>query len=203
MTSARRQLPPWPFWPITAAAIVLDLSSKFWADRTLAPGHPVPVLDAILRLNLTHNSAFAFGLRAPTVVEHLHPWLVMLVLVGLVLLSAQIQPSDARGAGRGYLVAFALVMGGGTGNGIQMLAETSVTDFLDLGWGAHRWPIFNVADVLVTIGLARYLWLRIRDGVREEGWRRTMWMWPPGDLRSALLPPSIRGQRGVRVDPGK
>ena len=51
------------------------------------------------------------------------------------------------------LFAIALVSAGAVGNIIDRLRfEAGVVDFLDVGIGRHRWPIFNVADMAVSIG---------------------------------------------------
>lgn len=45
------------------------------------------------------------------------------------------------------------------GNLIDRLAKKEVIDFIDCGIGNLRWPIFNVADIAITIGailLIRY-----------------------------------------------
>ena len=34
-----------------------------------------------------------------------------------------------------------------------------VVDFIDVGWGAMRWPTFNIADVAVSVGAALLAWV--------------------------------------------
>jgi signal peptidase II len=47
---------------------------------------------------------------------------------------------------------FGLITGGAVGNLIDRLAKKEVVDFIDCGIGDLRWPIFNVADIAITIG---------------------------------------------------
>jgi signal peptidase II len=50
-------------------------------------------------------------------------------------------------------------------------SERGVVDFLDIGVGEVRWPVFNVADIAVTTGallLALSLW-REEQEVRRDG----------------------------------
>ncbi len=57
------------------------------------------------------------------------------------------------------LITFAgiLVAAGGFANAIDRLRYGAVTDYLDFGWQALRWPTFNLADVLIFIGVALLL----------------------------------------------
>lgn len=48
----------------------------------------------------------------------------------------------------------ACVLGGAVGNLIDRLRFREVIDFIDLYWGPHHWPAFNVADSAITIGVA-------------------------------------------------
>ena len=70
------------------------------------------------------------------------------------------------------LVAIASVTGGALGNLIDRVrSERGVVDFLDIGFGTVRWPVFNVADIAVTTGallLALSLW-REEQEVRRNG----------------------------------
>ena len=49
--------------------------------------------------------------------------------------------------------AMMTVLGGALGNLIDRALYGEVTDFIDIGAGAYRWPVFNVADSAVTIGI--------------------------------------------------
>ena len=55
-----------------------------------------------------------------------------------------------------------LILGGALGNLYDRLRLGEVIDFVDVGFGSHRWPVFNVADIAVTVGvfllLIEYLW---------------------------------------------
>jgi signal peptidase II len=51
-------------------------------------------------------------------------------------------------------VCLGLILGGAFGNLIDHIAAGEVLDFIDMGFGPHRWPTYNVADIAVTIGAA-------------------------------------------------
>jgi signal peptidase II len=54
-------------------------------------------------------------------------------------------------------LALALIMGGAVGNLLDRVRLGYVVDFVDVHWGAHHWPAFNVADSAISIGVALLL----------------------------------------------
>jgi lipoprotein signal peptidase len=47
-------------------------------------------------------------------------------------------------------------------------------DFIDLGFGSHRWYVFNVADSAVSVGVVLYLIISIfvaspSENIKVEG----------------------------------
>ena len=51
------------------------------------------------------------------------------------------------------LAGLGLAFGGAAGNLIDILRRGYVVNFIDLGW----WPVFNVADAAIVVGLAAAL----------------------------------------------
>jgi len=62
-----------------------------------------------------------------------------------------VAPSLAR-------VGLALILGGAIGNWIDRIQFGAVIDFLDF----RIWPVFNVADSAITVGVCLYLLVFIR-----------------------------------------
>jgi signal peptidase II len=91
-----------------------------------------------------------------------HSRIIFLVLsaVALVALGAMYWFTPATDRLR--LAAIALICGGALGNLTDRVrSQAGVVDFLDIGVGTVRWPVFNVADMAVTAGaiiLALSLW---------------------------------------------
>jgi signal peptidase II len=50
--------------------------------------------------------------------------------------------------------AYALIIGGATGNLFDRLVHGFVVDYLDFFWGSYHWPAFNFADSAICIGAA-------------------------------------------------
>ncbi|HEY4060048.1 MAG TPA: signal peptidase II [Kofleriaceae bacterium] len=50
-------------------------------------------------------------------------------------------------------IAYGLIAGGALGNVIDRLRHGGVTDFVRWRWGSHDWPIFNVADAALLVGV--------------------------------------------------
>jgi signal peptidase II len=138
-----------------AAVLVIDQLTKAWAQRALADGpiHVVWTLD--LRLVINTGAAFSRGQGMG--------WLIGLLALGVVLVLLRYRnrlPSPFAA------VALGAVLGGALGNLSDRLfrgdgwLHGGVIDFIDLNW----WPVFNVADIAVTLGVIGLLMVMAGTG---------------------------------------
>jgi len=124
----------------------------------MALGESIPVLGRdFFRLTHVENTGVAFGVQA------FGMWfLIVFNAVASAMLVYVLLKSQKAGPGRyPRLVeyALALILGGALGNLIDRAVFFRVTDFLDFDFPdfiMERWPVFNVADSAVTIGVT--LW---------------------------------------------
>ena len=136
---------------IAGAVVALDWWTKQWATRTLAFRPPVEVLGEFVRFTYTRNSGVAFGIGAGVPFPY---YLFSIIAVGVILylfVRRQV-PSLQR------QLALSLILGGAVGNLIDRVSAGEVVDFIEVGYGRWHWPVFNVADSAVTIGV---LWFAL------------------------------------------
>lgn len=140
-----------------ALVVVLDQLTKAAASSRLFLGEPLPVLGEFVRLTLVHNTGAAFGLfpgsRLPFII-------VSLLAIGVVL---YLFTRDAyRELPQRILLG--CILGGAIGNLVDRIRLGWVVDFIDVGLGSARWPVFNVADSAVTVGVIFLAWFLSRAG---------------------------------------
>ena len=142
---------------IIAGVVTLDLFTKLWIQRTFHLYEQVEVVGDYLRLTFIYNPGAAFGIN---VGQYSRVVFFVLSLVALIALIAMYWSTPHHDRLR--LSSIALICGGALGNLIDRVrSPRGVVDFLDVGIGDMRWPVFNVADMAVTIGavlLAISLW---------------------------------------------
>jgi signal peptidase II len=143
---------------VSGLTFALDLWTKRWASASLADRDSLPVLGEFLRLTYTRNSGVAFGLGAGTN----FPFYVFSLLAAVAILILFLKGSVQ---GRAREVALALIFGGALGNLVDRITTGLVVDFIDVGIGQARFPVFNVADSAVTVGVALFAfgWSRHRE----------------------------------------
>jgi signal peptidase II len=61
-----------------------------------------------------------------------------------------------------------LFLGGAVANFVDRLPDGRVTDFLDVGIGAYRWPTFNLADSFIVLGVAIFMQLALFEQRQRE-----------------------------------
>ncbi|MGQ9692443.1 MAG: signal peptidase II [Thermaceae bacterium] len=125
--------------------LVLDQATKLWALEHLSP-IPKPVLGNLLYFTLVYNTGAAFGvLQGKT-------WILgwLSLLVGGWLLWFLERPHPPLTA-----LGLSMIAAGALGNAIDRLGRGVVVDFIDLGTPfppVANFPVFNIADTLVTLG---------------------------------------------------
>jgi signal peptidase II len=144
---------------VAAAVVILDQATKAAVLAWLPEGGwPAEPIGGLFSLVLVHNTGVAFGL--------LQGYSNVLLVLALVIV-AVLAVSHHRFSGH-YLViriAVGLQIGGAIGNIIDRVRHGHVIDFFKVG----IWPVFNVADSAVVIGvllLAFELWRDERARLR-------------------------------------
>lgn len=132
---------------VAGAVLAIDALTKWWVRRVVLLGHSVPLVGDWVRLTYVLNPGAAFGLHLGA---YSRPILTVLALLALAVIAVALQGTHE--SDRFRLTALALVGGGATGNLLDRVGTGAVVDFVDVGVGALRWPVFNVADVGVTLG---------------------------------------------------
>ncbi len=124
--------------------IALDQIFKLWAQRYLDPV-PDPFLPG-LYLTYVKNTGAAFGLFQGN--GELLGWVSLAVGLALLLYLWLVGPR----MGVAGQLALSFVASGAVGNAIDRIGRGYVVDYLDIGPGL--WPVFNLADSLVVVGVA-------------------------------------------------
>lgn len=138
----------WPWFLLTLLVILLDQSTKYWAQTALVPYDPVNLLP-VLNLTLAYNTGAAFSLLGNTGAWHIWLFMGIGIFISLLIIGWIIQ---TPGEDRLQLSAMALILGGALGNLIDRVWLGHVVDFIDFYYDVHHWPIFNVADIAICLG---------------------------------------------------
>lgn len=145
------------FAGVLGGVLLLDVATKMFIQRTFHLYQQVNLVGDYVRLTYIHNPGAAFGIHLGTYSRIIF---LLLSLVALVALAAMYWVTPAKDRVR--LTSIALICGGAVGNLLDRIRSAAgVVDFMDIGVGNLRWPVFNVADIAVTTGaifLALSLW---------------------------------------------
>jgi signal peptidase II len=153
----------WVFWSLFLVVFFTDCTTKEAAvDGLSPPGMPHDILGDVIRLTLTYNHGAAMGLPIGGVTTTVLGLLSIIGALAVLFWYSRIPQGEKLIA-----AALALVFAGALGNGWERLLLTrGVVDFIDVGWGTHRFYTFNVADIGITVGAALLtvlIWLEGRN----------------------------------------
>lgn len=152
-----------------ALAFAMDRATKILVIERVVPseGDSVPLAGPLVSITHVHNSGVAFGLFTNR--NALFGFVALVVVVVIVNFYRSLPPDLIW-----LRVSLGLVLGGAAGNLVDRVAQGSVTDFIDLrlGTGHTVWPVFNLADSSVSVGvvmLAIYLIVQPGLSPSQEG----------------------------------
>jgi signal peptidase II len=170
------------FLLVALVSIAADQGTKVWARHSLptTPAHcaipdavvahhcygdAVPLIDGYWDWRLSFNPGSAFGLFHSANGAR---W--MLSIVGLLAVFGMgWMVRKAKDSQTAMLWALGLVAGGAIGNLIDRIYFGVVTDFTLWHWKDRaEWPVFNVADVVLVVGVALLLLDVGKDGKKSK-----------------------------------
>jgi len=137
----KRPLKEFTFFLVALTVVALDQVSKFFISANMTLGQSIPE-EGFFRITYSTNVGGVFGIFANQA--------FLITLTAIVGVAAILVYSRYPQANRVLVrVALGLLMGGAVGNLIDRIRLGEVVDFIDVG----AWPIFNLADSAVVVGI--------------------------------------------------
>ncbi len=134
---------------IAAAVLAVDQATKVAVRAAMpTPGASVPVFGDLVRLTFTQNDGAAWGLLPGGRV-----WFIIVSFAAVCVIAGYLirrRPQNAW-----LVVALGLVAAGALGNAIDRAYFGWVTDFIQIPFD---FPVFNVADASVVVGVGMLVW---------------------------------------------
>jgi len=169
-------------------------------------GASKPVIGNLFRLTYIENPGMAFGIDLGG------KWFFSIFSI-LASVAIFVYLYRAREEALGFRVSLALILGGAIGNLIDRvfygvffsegpLFYGKVVDFFDIdffnisafGYHLSRWPVFNIADAAVTIGVLLLLIFHRSTAMEEEPAGVEMTTEPVQSLPSETISTGISGR---------
>ncbi|TBR40858.1 signal peptidase II [Marinomonas agarivorans] len=145
----------WIWWLLALILLLVDRFSKVWIEANLFFGESIPVIP-FFDITLHYNSGAGFGFLAQA--GGWQRWFFSVVaLVATVGITWRLYKVSMHN--KLESISLTLILGGAIGNLYDRLAYGHVVDFLHFHWEAYpilgvtQFPVFNIADIAISLGL--------------------------------------------------
>lgn len=126
--------------------LIIDQITKILVVNSLVPGENIEIIKNIFSIIYTNNTGAAFSILLG---KRIFLIVVAILIIGILLYYIKKNKVD----GKLNIIAFSLIIGGSLGNLIDRIVRGYVVDFISIKLGSYNFPIFNVADTLIVVGV--------------------------------------------------
>ncbi|MFC4599434.1 signal peptidase II [Cohnella hongkongensis] len=144
----RRIWPIGAYYAIAVIVFLIDYASKKIINRTVALNtETIPVIGDFFMITHIRNRGAAFGMLQE---QRLFFIVITVVVVSGILWYLH---RSYRTGSKLLLVGLATILGGAVGNFLDRALYGEVIDFLQFNFGSYTFPIFNLADTGICVGV--------------------------------------------------
>jgi len=146
---------------ISLMILILDRVTKLLVMNNLILGKRNPIINHFFSLTYTKNTGGAFSILSGNV--------PILIMVGMILgigMIYTVQKNPPKN--KIEVLAIGSVLGGLFGNLWDRIQYQGVIDFLDFRIFSYQYPIFNIADIAIVLGIIGIILLEIRGENHES-----------------------------------
>ncbi|PHR51834.1 signal peptidase II [Cycloclasticus sp.] len=138
---------------LSLLVIVLDQVSKLWVVASFSLYESIDVMPFV-NLTYVHNkgAAFSFLSTAGGWQRWFFVAIASIATLILVIWLSRLKPKE-----KWMAVSLSLILGGAIGNLYDRVAYGYVIDFIDVYYNSYHWPVFNIADSAISIGVVMML----------------------------------------------
>lgn len=126
--------------------LIIDQITKILVVNSLVPGENIEIIKNIFSIIYTNNTGAAFSILLG---KRIFLIVVAVLIIGVLLYYIKRNKIEKKID----IIALSFMVGGSLGNLIDRIIRGYVIDFISIKIGNYNFPIFNVADILIVIGV--------------------------------------------------
>ncbi len=135
--------------------LIIDIISKLIVSRVCTLNNSVSVINNFFSITYTHNYGGAWSLFSGSTI--LITVISIIVIIGIIIYLSKKKINNKIES-----LGYAFLLGGAIGNLIDRIIYGYVIDFLDFNIFGYNFPIFNIADMGIVIGIFLIIVIEIR-----------------------------------------
>ena len=143
---------------IALITIAIDITSKLLISNLMLEEESINIIPNFFSITYAKNTGVAFSLLEGSRIPIIIITILIIVVVFKYIYNKRIIPQEQ--------LAISLILGGAIGNLIDRIIYGYVIDFLDFKLGNYNYPIFNIADSAIVIGVIIYIIINIKNESR-------------------------------------
>ncbi|MFC0524064.1 signal peptidase II [Pontibacillus salicampi] len=150
------------YYVLALLIVALDQGTKWLVIQQMELGERIPVLEPFLYLTSHRNTGAAWGILEGQMIFF---YIITAIVIAGVVYYIQRFASTSKLLG----VSLGFILGGAVGNFIDRIVRKEVVDFVDTYIGSYNFPIFNVADSALVVGVGLVFIVTILDERKKKG----------------------------------
>ena len=139
---------------LTLIFLIIDIVSKVIVSRYIILDKSIKLINDFLYITYVRNTGAAWSMFSSRSV-------LVLIISSFIILGIILHVYKNKPKKRMEKIAYSLIIGGALGNLINRITYGYVIDFIDIKIFKYDYPIFNLADSFIVIGvilLVIYTW---------------------------------------------
>lgn len=154
-------------YSIASIVIMVDLILKFIVSSKLVENDIIKVIPNFFSIYYLKNTGAAFSILQDSTA-------FLVILSALILLVLNNYIDKEKALNKISEISLGMVIGGIFGNMIDRIINHSVTDFISFRIFNYNFPVFNIADIGITVGVFLLLISVLKDCRKEKKqWKKS------------------------------
>ncbi|MBK0072721.1 MULTISPECIES: lipoprotein signal peptidase LspA [Bacillus] len=149
------------YYVITLFVIAIDQISKWLIVKNMELGTSIPIIDNVLYITSHRNRGAAWGILENKM------WFFYIITVVFVVFIVFYMKKYAK-TDKLLGISLSLILGGAIGNFIDRVFRQEVVDFIHVYIFSYNYPVFNIADSALCIGVVLIIIQTLLEGKKAK-----------------------------------
>lgn len=161
MNKLKKKIPNYKIYLISILVLLIDQITKVIVMNNMNVGQEIKIMKNFFSLIYLTNTGAAFS-----TFENQRLFIIIISLFCTALIVSLMQKE--KNMTKLKVLSFGILIGGMFSNLIDRVFYKHVVDFISFTFFSYKFPIFNIADIGITVGVFLYLIINLKEEILSK-----------------------------------